>query len=77
MELCYVRLSEILLPSTLDDASSSGGDDPSAKIWNLSLARTSEHDAAMMDEGAHRRRAVICSRAIWETSVKGISVHQA
>ena len=46
---CYVRFSEILLPSTLDGASSSGGDDPSAKIWNLSLARTSEHDAAMID----------------------------
>src|SRR6266850_2153441 len=44
---CYVRFSEILLPSTLDNASPSDGDDPSAKIWNLSLTRTAEHDTAM------------------------------
>jgi hypothetical protein len=44
---CYVHFFEILLPSTLDNASPPDGDDPSVKIWNLSFERTSEHDIAM------------------------------
>lgn len=55
------RFSDTLLLSTLAAAGLPGGDDPSAKMWALSISHASRHDDAMIDR--------------WKNDMDGILVY--
>ena len=53
--------SNYLLPSTLGPAGMPGDDDPSVKMWALSILHANQHDNAMIDR--------------WKKDLDGIIVH--
>ena len=58
---CCAVFSDALFPWTQAAAALPGGDDPSAKMWALSISHSGQHDDAMIDR--------------WKNDMDGILVY--